>query len=143
LPIGNLTSQIFANIYLNEFDRFAQHNIKPLGYVRYGDDFVLWLPDKKAAAQARHIGTLFLKEQLQLRTNPKHDHIQPARHKLAYLGVDIWPSGRRLQKRTKQRIDGKVNLKNAASYHSLMDKHQPKRYKKRFQHNLVDILDIM
>ncbi len=40
LPIGNLTSQILANVYLNEFDRFVQHSLKPLAYIRYGDDFI-------------------------------------------------------------------------------------------------------
>lgn len=51
IPIGNLTSQIFANIYLNEFDRFVRHTLKPLGYIRYGDDFVLFTNNE---AEARH-----------------------------------------------------------------------------------------
>ena len=42
IPIGNLTSQIFANIYLHEFDRYVRHELRPSGYVRYGDDFVLF-----------------------------------------------------------------------------------------------------
>ena len=56
IPIGNLTAQIFANIYLNEFDQFVLHSLKPLGYTRYGDDFVLWFPDELSAREARIIG---------------------------------------------------------------------------------------
>jgi len=41
LPIGNLTSQILSNIYLNEFDRHIKHRLKPRAYVRYGDDFII------------------------------------------------------------------------------------------------------
>lgn len=143
LPIGNLTSQIFANICLNEFDQFVFHMIKPLGYVRYGDDFVLWLTDQKQAKDVRKIGTSFLQTELKLNINPKHDRIQPTTNKLAYLGVDIWPTGRRLQKRVIKRIDSKINLENSASYHSLSNHHQPKRYHKRLQQNLVDIIDEM
>ena len=42
IPLGNLTSQIFANVYLHELDRFILHTVKPLKYLRYGDDFVLF-----------------------------------------------------------------------------------------------------
>ena len=54
LPLGNLTSQLFANIYLNEFDQFIKHQIKAKFYIRYADDFVIlsdsqnWLEDQVA-----------------------------------------------------------------------------------------------
>ena len=41
IPIGNLTSQLFANVYMNEFDQFAKHILKAHYYVRYTDDFVI------------------------------------------------------------------------------------------------------
>ena len=41
LPLGNLTSQLFANIYMNEFDQFIKHRIKAKCYIRYADDFVI------------------------------------------------------------------------------------------------------
>ena len=41
VPIGNLTSQIFANIYMNEFDQFVKHNLKVEYYARYTDDFII------------------------------------------------------------------------------------------------------
>lgn len=49
MAIGNLTSQIFANIYLNEFDRYVVHYLKPLAYIRYGDDFMSWWPNEAVA----------------------------------------------------------------------------------------------
>lgn len=47
IPIGNLTSQLFANIYLHESDCFVRHHLKPQAYVRYGDDFILFYPTRR------------------------------------------------------------------------------------------------
>ena len=47
LPLGNLTSQLFANIYLNRLDRFAKHRLKAKYYIRYADDFVILSEDKE------------------------------------------------------------------------------------------------
>lgn len=47
LPLGNVTSQLFANIYLNEFDQFIKHKLKVKYYIRYCDDFVIVLRDNK------------------------------------------------------------------------------------------------
>ncbi|PIZ63185.1 hypothetical protein COY17_01020 [Candidatus Saccharibacteria bacterium CG_4_10_14_0_2_um_filter_52_9] len=136
-----MTSQIFANIYLNELDQFVLHSLKPRAYVRYGDDFVLWCADEAEARTAQIIGTQFLADQLGLPVNPKHDRVQPANKKLAYLGVDIWPSGRRLQARTTMRISQNLNLNNVASYQNLIKQHMPKRYGKDLIWKIVDILD--
>lgn len=66
LPIGNLTSQFFANIYLNSFDHFVKETLKAPKYLRYVDDFVLFSDDKHYLAEARvaieaHLATLRLK----------------------------------------------------------------------------------
>ncbi len=53
LPIGNLTSQFFANIYLNSFDHFVKENLKAQKYIRYVDDFALFADDQKFLADAR------------------------------------------------------------------------------------------
>lgn len=143
MPIGNLTSQIFANIYLNQFDRYVRQELKPLAYIRYGDDFVLWLPHHAAAFRARHTGTQFLVEELKLQINPKHDLVQPAKNRLAYLGVDLWPTGRRLQKHTKARIDRQLTMYNSASYDALFRHHQPDRYRRNLQQNLFDKINMI
>ena len=48
LPIGNLTSQFFANVYLNPLDHFVKHELRVKGYVRYMDDFLLFGDDRAA-----------------------------------------------------------------------------------------------
>ncbi len=47
MPLGNLTSQFFANIYLNELDYFVKHKLKAKYYIRYVDDFIILHPSKK------------------------------------------------------------------------------------------------
>jgi hypothetical protein len=59
MPIGNLTSQLFANIYINEWDRFVRHELKPLAYVRYGDDFLLYFADAATARATQGNGALW------------------------------------------------------------------------------------
>lgn len=141
IAIGNLTSQIFANIYLNELDQFVLHAIKPFGYVRYGDDFVLWCKDELSAHEAQIVVTQFLTDHLLLKINPLHNHIQPVNNKLAFLGVEIWPNGRRLSPRIIRRIDERIDMSNATSYYSLVKYHQPTRYQKRFMHKIIDLID--
>lgn len=67
IPIGNLTSQIFANIYLNEFDRFAVHILKPQAYLRYGDDFIIFAENKKSLIAMREKTKQFLQKTFALR----------------------------------------------------------------------------
>jgi len=141
IPIGNLTSQIFANIYLNELDQFVLHSIKPLAYVRYGDDFIIWCTDEYTALCAQAVIKQFLCDELGLSINLKHDLVQPTRNKLSYLGVDIWPSGRRLSPKVMNRIDKKLDAINSASYYSLIKHHLPDRYRRRFQYKILDILE--
>ncbi len=71
IPIGNFTSQYFANVYLNELDQFIKRNLKIKYYVRYMDDFVLLLPDKKECKKCKKIIEDFLSETLQLELNEK------------------------------------------------------------------------
>ncbi len=54
LPLGNVTSQLFANIYLNELDQFVKHNLKVKYYLRYCDDFIILQDDKKKDYQKNH-----------------------------------------------------------------------------------------
>lgn len=66
LPIGNLTSQFFANVYLNELDRFVKHRLKCRHYLRYVDDFVLLAPERSTLEAWRDAIQLFLRERLEL-----------------------------------------------------------------------------
>ncbi len=66
LPIGNLTSQFFANVYLNKFDHFIKRELRIKGYLRYVDDFVLFSDSKEALKEAKKRIELYLKEHLSL-----------------------------------------------------------------------------
>ncbi|WP_440056137.1 reverse transcriptase domain-containing protein [Pseudoalteromonas sp. T1lg65] len=71
IPLGNLTSQIFANIYLHELDHFAKHTLKARRYIRYMDDFTIIHHDKRALHEYREKIEGFLYKNLRLKTNSK------------------------------------------------------------------------
>ena len=71
LPLGNYTSQMFANIYLNELDQYIKHKLKCKYYFRYMDDMVILLPNKEIANNVLNDITIFLKEKLGLTLNSK------------------------------------------------------------------------
>jgi retron-type reverse transcriptase len=97
LPIGNLTSQFWANVYLNPFDHFVKRTLRCQGYVRYVDDMLLFAPDKatlwawKTAAQAT-LATLRL-------TIHASAHPRPVREGIPFLGFTLFPQRRRLKRR--------------------------------------------
>lgn len=138
MPIGNLTSQIFANIYLNELDRFVKHILKPKAYLRYGDDFILLDMDKNKLENMRVKTINFLANNLKLKINSKHDLIVKAKQGLRFLGVEIWPSGRRLKKRNRRRIKERLNPRNIPSYHGLVAKHEKQKIRKEFDWEIYD-----
>lgn len=140
MPIGNLTSQIFSNIYLNELDRFVKHTLKSKAYLRYGDDFILFEMDRKKLEDMRTQTLEFLISQLKLQINPKNDVLVKAKHGLKFLGVNLWPSGRRLTKRNKLRIAQKLNLKNAPSYHGIISKHEGPKTQKGLNWRISELL---
>jgi len=123
IPIGNLTSQIFSNIYLNEFDRFVVHSLKPKAYLRYGDDFLIFETDQNSLKKIKKQAVSFLKERLYLSINPKNDIIVKPKRGLYFLGVDIFPFGRRLKERNWKKVIENLEEKNFSSYLGLVKKH--------------------
>lgn len=91
MPIGNLTSQIFANVYFNEFDRFIKWTLKPDAYLRYGDDFILLDKNYEKILKYNEMAVTFLKEKLKLSINPKNNSIRKTKQGLKFLGVVIYP----------------------------------------------------
>jgi RNA-directed DNA polymerase len=100
LPIGNLSSQFFANIYLDVLDQFVKHELRCKHYIRYVDDFILlhkspqWLNEAKA-----RIETL-LSERLSARINPRKTILQPVDRGIDFVGQVIKPHRRTLRRRT-------------------------------------------
>jgi retron-type reverse transcriptase len=97
LPIGNLTSQFWANVYLNELDQFIKHKLRCKGYVRYVDDFLLFAEDKVTLHRWRSEIIRFL-ETLRLTIHEKRAQPQPITHGIPFLGFIVYPDHRRLKR---------------------------------------------
>ena len=89
LPIGNLTSQFFANVYMNELDQFVKHSLKVHFYIRYVDDFVLLSDNLETLIKWRQDIERFLSEKLLLRLHPKRRKLQPISNGIDFLGYII------------------------------------------------------
>lgn len=111
IPLGNLTSQIFANVYLHELDRFAKHTLKAKYYVRYMDDFTIIHDDKAQLHKWRREIETFLWSMLRLKTNSKTQVFPIAKQNgraLDFLGYRIYSSHRLLRKCSVKRIKSKL-----------------------------------
>lgn len=97
LPIGNLTSQFWGNVYLNPLDQFIKRELKCKGYVRYVDDFLLFADDKKVLLEWRAAIINFLATLRQT----LHEHravVYPTNTGIPFLGWRIYPTHRRLRR---------------------------------------------
>lgn len=140
IPIGNLTSQVFTNIYLHELDFYIQHTIKPQAYIRYGDDFLLISKDLSHLNFCREHLTIFLDQVLKLTVHSKNNIVVSARAGVHFLGCDIYPTGRRLRKRMYNRIKQRLNFTNSSSYRALLLKHSKNKMIKWLDWNMIEIL---
>ena len=138
MPIGNLTSQIFANIYLNELDRFVKHEVKPKAYLRYGDDFIMIDGDREKLIEMRQRVQKYLQGQLKLDLHGKNDILLKTNDGLKFLGVILYPSGCRISDRNKKRVFARLNPRNAGSYWGILKRYEKKKYLKRFQWRLME-----
>jgi len=91
LPIGNLTSQFFANIYLNELDQFAKHQLKIKYYLRYVDDLLILSQDIKQLIERRNKIDDFLQNNLKLAIHPKKQVLQSIYKGANFIGFIIKP----------------------------------------------------
>ena len=137
IPIGNLTSQIFANIYLNELDRFVSHNIRPLAYLRYGDDFIILSNEKSELQDMRARIREYLKAEIRLDLHEKNDILVKSAWGIRFLGVRIFPNGRRLNRRNFMKTQQRLERRTAASYRGLVQQHMP-TYLKEFDWLLLE-----
>jgi len=102
LPIGTLTSQHFANYYLDGFDRFIQERQPTLGYVRYMDDCIWWSPDRQTARATLEAAKDYLETERLLRVKPSAQINRSARG-VTYCGFRILPGAIRLTPRKRRR----------------------------------------
>lgn len=116
IPIGNLTSQLFANIYLHEADMFAKQVLHAKFYIRYMDDILLLHTDKNVLHEWQRKLTNFLYEELYLTVNPRKVRVYPSRLGVDFVGFVMHPRAKRIR---------------AASV---------RRFRKRFRHHLKGYL---
>ena len=111
LPIGNLTSQWFANFYLTGLDHYAKETLKAPGYIRYMDDIVLFA-DGKTEIWRLHDGVCeWVERERGLEIKGERTVTAPVSEGLAFLGLRIFPGGWRFQRSRLQRTRRKFRLR--------------------------------
>ena len=104
LPLGNLTSQLFANVYMNEFDQFAKHGAKVKYYIRYADDFVVFSENRKYVEHLIPKFQDFLKKRLNLALHPDKFFIKTLSSGMDFLGWVHFSDHRILRRATKNKM---------------------------------------
>jgi len=110
IPIGNLTSQFFANVYLNRFDHWVKEDLRHRYYIRYVDDFVV-LADDKAVLHAAFRQIEDKLGEIGLAVHPKKRWVFPVTEGCDFMGYRIWPEHRRLRPKTGYHSRRKLVLK--------------------------------
>lgn len=155
MPIGNLSSQLLANVYLNELDQFCKHVLGIRYYVRYMDDVIIISNSKQELHEILSRITEFLETRLQLVLNDKTT-IRPVSMGVQFVGLTIWATHRTVRKSTSLRIRrrlkisakryklGKINLESynstLQSYMGLLKYNDCYRFKTQL---LADIQNII
>ncbi|TSC83231.1 MAG: Uncharacterized protein G01um101419_141 [Parcubacteria group bacterium Gr01-1014_19] len=104
LPLGNLTSQLFANVYMNEFDQFVKHKLKVRNYARYADDFVFLSQEKGELEELIPKLREFLTQRLKLDLHPSKIFLKTIASGVDFLGWVHFPDHRVLRSATKRRM---------------------------------------
>jgi len=112
LPIGNLTSQILANFYMNLFDHFIKYDLKIRFYGRYVDDFIIVHPDKEYLKSVIPKIKNFLEKELQLTLHPNKIYLQHYTKGVKYLGAVIKPYRTYIANRTKGNLYHAIRKQN-------------------------------
>lgn len=108
LPLGNLTSQLLVNIYMNEFDQFVKRELKIKYYIRYADDCVILSKDKNELLLNLSYMRDYLENKLKLNMHPDKVYIKTIASGVDFLGWVSFPKHRVLRTSTKRRMLKKV-----------------------------------
>ena len=153
MPIGNLTSQLFANIYMNEFDQFVKQDLGVKHYARYTDDFIVVAPNEEYLANLLEPIREFLRHNLSLELHPNKVSIRKYQQGADFLGYVILPHRRQLRTKTKRRvlknIDQRLNQykgnaisrydfsQSLASYHGVLRHANTYKLRQKIQTSLL------
>lgn len=116
IPLGNVTSQLFANIYLHELDWFMKQTLGIKHYIRYCDDFVVISTDKSYLLSLIKPIRQFLSNELKLELHPNKISIRPWNQGIDFLGYVSRPHGTTVRTKTKRRMLKRVEENNLSSY---------------------------
>lgn len=114
LPIGNLTSQFFANVYLHPLDEFVKHRLGVSAYLRYMDDFLLFSDDKSQLWAWRESIRHFLASELRLTLHPRKSVVFPVDTGLDFCGFRLFPNHRRLRRNSIRRFTARFRRQREA-----------------------------
>ena len=126
MPLGNLTSQFFANVYLNELDYFVKHRLKARYYLRYVDDFVLLSSSKEQIESLKAEIDKFLKNNLKIELHPEKSKVIPLSKGIEFVGFRNFYHYRLLRKRNILKMKIKIEDYNSEriSYAKLAESFQ-------------------
>ena len=110
MPLGNLTSQFFANVYLNELDYFVKHTLNAKYYIRYVDDFVIINISKERLEEYKYKTSAFLHQRLALQLHPDKSRIIPTDRGVNFLGLKIFAHHRLIKKKNLQHFQRKLQF---------------------------------
>ncbi len=116
IPLGNVTSQWFANIYLNELDQYLERELKVKNYVRYTDDFLIISSGKEELKKYLNNILNFLIDKLKIKLHSNKVIIKKYIQGIDFLGYITLPHYRLIRTKTKKRILKRINKKNYPSY---------------------------
>ena len=126
MPLGNLTSQFFANLYLNELDYFVKHQLKAKYYIRYVDDFVLLHTSRNKLKKWKSKINKFLTEKLKIELHPDKSRIIPLSRGVDFVGFRNFANFKLLRKRNIRKMNRKIWLfkEGQKEFRSLTESHQ-------------------
>ncbi len=126
MPLGNYTSQFFANVYLNELDYHVKHQLKAKHYLRYVDDFVILHKSAKQLLEWKEKIDIFLREKLKIVLHPNKSRIIPIKRGIDFLGFRNFYHYRLLRRRNIRSMINKIELykKGEKSFETIMEIYQ-------------------
>jgi len=138
LPLGNLTSQLLVNIYMNEFDQFVKHKLKAKHYVRYADDFVLLSHVRNQLNALLPRITAFLKAELKLELHPDKVSIETLASGVDFLGWVHFFDHRVLRTATKKKMFRRIEetegrVKTVQSYLGLLSHGNTRKLREKIE----------
>ena len=108
MPLGNLTSQFFANVYLHELDQFVKHKLRAKYYIRYVDDFVILHQSRKVLEEYKEQTDVFLREKLDLKLHPDKSQVLKLEKGVGFLGFRVFYHHKLLVKKNMRKFEKKM-----------------------------------